>query len=76
MAWSGKKSLSINGFLCADPSRAREKAVIYANPSGMAGKTGVLAEIVIAPEAAQSQFRQTAGKKGWDRLHDAKSPRP
>ena len=63
MAWSGKKSLSINGFLCADPSRAVRKAVIYANPSRAAGKTGVFAEIVIAPEAAQEQFRQTAGKE-------------
>ena len=66
MAWSGKKSLSINGFLCADPSRAVRKAVIYANPSRAAGKTGVFAEIVIAPEAAQEQFRQAAGKKGWE----------
>jgi len=63
MAWSGKKSLSINGFLCADPSRAVRKAVIYANPSRAAGKTGVFAEIVIAPEAAQERFRQTAGKE-------------
>ena len=63
MAWSGKKSLSINGFLCADPSRAVRKAVIYANPSRAAGKTGVFAEIVIAPEPAQEQFRQTAGKE-------------
>ena len=66
MAWSGKKSLSINGFLCADPSRAVRKAVIYANPSRAAGKTGVFAEIVIAPEPAQERFRQTAGKKGWE----------
>lgn len=66
MAWSGKKSLSINGFLCADPSRAVRKAVIYANPSRAAGKTGVFAEIVIAPEAAQERFRQTAGKEGWE----------
>jgi len=29
----------------------------------MAGKTGVLAEIVIAPEPAQERFRQTAGKE-------------
>ena len=63
MAWSGKKSLSINGFLCADPSRAVRKAVIYANPSRAAGKTGVFAEIVIAPEPAQERFRQTAGKE-------------
>lgn len=66
MAWSGKKSLSINGFLCADPSRAVRKAVIYANPSRAAGKTGVFAEIVIAPEPAQERFRQTAGKEGWE----------
>ena len=63
MAWSGKKSLSINGFLYADPSRAVRKAVIYANPSRAAGKTGVFAEIVIAPEPAQERFRQTAGKE-------------
>ena len=63
MAWSGQKSLSINGFSCADPSRAVRKAVIYANPSRAAGKTGVFAEIVIAPEAAQERFRQTAGKE-------------
>ena len=69
MAWSGKKSLSINGFLCADPSRAVRKAVIYANPSRAAGKTDVFAEIVIAPEPAQERFRQTAGKVG--KLHDA-----
>ena len=67
MAWSGKKSLSINGFLCADPSRAVRKAVIYANPSRAAGKTGVFAEIVIAPEAAQERFRQTAGKERRER---------
>ena len=67
MAWSGKKSLSINGFLCADPSRAVRKAVIYANPSRTAGKTGVFAEIVIAPEAAQERFRQTAGKERRER---------
>ena len=66
MAWSGKKSLSINGFLCADPSRAVRKAVIYANPSRAAGKTGVFAEIVIAPEPAQERFRQTAGKERWE----------
>ncbi len=66
MAWSGKKSLSINGFLCADPSRAVRKAVIYANPSRAAGKTGVFAEIVIAPEPAQERFRQAAGKEGWE----------
>lgn len=42
------------------------KAVIYANPSRAAGKTGVFAEIVIAPEAAQERFRQTAGKEGWE----------
>ena len=64
MAWSGQKSLSINGFSCADPSRFTKKAVIYANPSRAAEKTGVFAEIVIAPEAAQERFRQTAGKKG------------
>ena len=63
MAWSGKKSLSINGFLRAAPSRAVRKAVIYANPSRAAGKTGVFAEIVIAPEPAQERFRQTAGKE-------------
>jgi hypothetical protein len=45
------------------------KAVIYANPSRAAGKTGVFAEIVIAPEAAQERFRQAAGKAG--KLHDA-----
>ncbi len=42
------------------------KAVIYANPSRAAGKTGVFAEIVIAPEPAQERFRQTAGKEGWE----------
>ena len=63
MAWSGKKSLSINGFSFADPSRAVIKAVIYANPSRAAGKTGVFAEIVIAPEPAQERFWQTAGKE-------------
>ena len=63
MAWSGKKSISINGFLCTDPSRFMKKAVIYANPSRAAGKTGVFAEIVIAPEPAQERFRQTAGKE-------------
>ena len=26
----------------------------------------MLAEIVIAPEAAQERFRQTAGKEGWE----------
>ena len=66
MAWSGKKSLSINGPSCTDPSRAVRKAVIYANPSRAAGKTGVFAEIVIAPEPAQERFRQTAGKEGWE----------
>ena len=69
MAWSGKKSLSINGFSCADPSQVTKKAVIYANPSRAAGKTDVFAEIVIAPEPAQERFRQTAGKVG--KLHDA-----
>lgn len=63
MAWSGKKSISINGFLCTDPSRFMKKAVIYANPSRAAGKTGVFAEIVIAPEPAQERFRQAAGKE-------------
>ena len=66
MAWSSKRSLSIKGFLCADPSQVTKKAVIYANPSRAAGKTGVFAEIVIAPEAAQERFRQTAGKEGWE----------
>ena len=66
MAWSGKKSLQINGFSRGNPSRAVIKAVIYASPSRAAGKTGVFAEIVIAPEAAQERFRQTAGKKGCD----------
>lgn len=66
MAWSSKKSLSINGSSCADPSRAVRKAVIYAHPSRAAGKTGVFAEIVIAPEPAQERFRQTAGKEGWE----------
>jgi len=75
MAWSGEKSLSINGFSYTNPSWAVRKAVIYANPSRAAGKTGVFAEIVIAPEPAQERFRQNAGKKG-DRLHDAESPRP
>jgi hypothetical protein len=51
------------GLSCADPSRAVRKAVIYANPSRAAGKTGVFAEIVIAPEPAQERFRQTAGKE-------------
>ena len=40
-----------------------KKAVIYANPSRAAGKTGVFAEIVIAPEPAQERFRQAAGKE-------------
>ena len=66
MAWSSKRSLSIKGFLCAAPSQVTKKAVIYANPSHAAGKIGVFAEIVIAPEAAQEQFRQAAGKKGWE----------
>ena len=66
MAWSGKKSLSINGFSRGDPSWSVRKAVIYANPSRAAGKTGVFAEIVIAPEPAQERFRQTAGKEGWE----------
>ena len=66
MAWSSKRSLSIKGFLCAAPSQVTKKAVIYANPSRAAGKIGVFAEIVIAPEAAQEQFRQAAGKKGWE----------
>ena len=66
MAWNGKKSLSINSFSCADPSQVTKKAVIYANPSRAAGKTDVFAEIVIAPEAAQERFRETAGKKGCE----------
>ena len=66
MAWSSKRSLSIKGFLCAAPSQVTKKAVIYANPSHAAGKIGVFAEIVIAPEAAQEQFRQAARKKGWE----------
>lgn len=66
MAWSSKRSLSIKGFLCAAPSQVTKKAAIYANPSHAAGKIGVFAEIVIAPEAAQEQFRQAAGKKGWE----------
>ncbi len=63
MAWSGKKSLAINGSLCVDPSRAVRKAVIYANPSRAAGKTDVFAEIVIAPERRKNGFGKPQERK-------------
>ena len=46
------------------PITVYEKSCHLRKPITRGRKTGVFAEIVIAPEAAQERFRQTAGKEG------------